>query len=432
MIELLVIVVSLIIFMLVIVWSHFLTQNRARQGVDNSFRDQTNVELYHEHKAEIEHDFKQGNIDDENYQYLLTELEHSLLQDIEENSSEAKGQSRKKDKPLSIAWPIILSVFILAFSGYFYNQQGAFDQIVNTPQSSATDQEIAAEQQAQLQAQQQVEQLLQLTKNEPKNSEAWYGLGQAYVGLGKFELALSAFDSVIALDGEQADLYGAKAQAVYYQSGQKITAEAQRFIDKALSLDEKDPSTNILLGMNSFVTNEFQQAINYWQLVVNEGRTSVNIQALQGAIDEAKNRLLQSGTLATETIAGPKLSLNVTIGEEILAKLAEGEDKIVFIYAVPSNGGRMPVAAVKVKASDLPLDVVFTDASAMTPQAKLSEVESVHLYAVISATGAAGIKPGDFKGEVKDILVSNADVITLVIDDVVKEWAKKPSSNIVQ
>jgi len=420
MIELLAIVVSLILFMLVIVWSHFLTQNRGRHSVDNSFRDQTNIDLYHEHKAEIEHDFKHGDIDDENHQYLLTELEHSLLQDIEENSAEAakiKSLSKANEQPLSIVWPIILSIFILLFSGYYYSQKGAYDLIVSTPQSTGSDQEISEQQQVK----QQVQQLIELTKQEPKNSEAWYSLGQAFVGLGEFEFALTAFDKVIELDGEQADLYGAKAQAAYYQAEQKITPAVQQLIDKALSLDKKDPSTNILLGMHSFVSNEFEQAISYWQLVIDDARSSVNTQALQGAIDEAKNRLSFAGTAGDSALSGPQLSLNVSIGENILAELDQGEDKIVFIYATPSDGRRMPVAAVKVKASDLPLDVVFTDASAMTPQAKLSDVESVHLYAIISSTGGVGIKPGDFKAELKNVLVSETKAISLVIDSVVKE-----------
>jgi len=427
MIELLAIVVSLILFMLVVVWSHFLTQNRRRKTTDNSFRDQTNIDLYHEHKAEIEHDYAHGDIDEENYQYLLSELEQSLLQDISENSDEAnkvKDDDGSKEKTLSIGWPIFLSLFLLCFSGYFYSQQGAYDLIVNTPQTTASNQDDTAEQQAQQQAIQQVKQLMQLTQKEPENSEAWYSLGQAFVGLGEFEQALAAFDKVIALDGEKADLFGAKAQAAYYNNGQKITPKVQEYIDRALSLDSHDPSTNILLGMNSFVNDQYQQAIDYWNIVVSDGRSSVNIQALKGAIGEARSRLSLNGTTGDTALTGPQLPITVSISDTILAKLAQGEDKVVFIYATPTQGSRMPVAAVKVKASDLPLDIVFTDASAMTPQAKLSDVEQVNLYAIISSTGSPGIKPGDFKAEVNNVLVSETNTISLVVNSVVESTTK--------
>lgn len=412
MIELLLIVIAFVLLILVVVWTHFINQNRQRAHVDNSFRDQTNVRLYHEHKAEIEKDFKQGNIDEENYQYLVTELDQSLLHDIEENS-EAATQSHAESKPLSVIWPILLSAFILIFSIGYYKMHGSYDLVANTPQSKGSHEEVDAEQQAMM----QVAQLLKLTQEEPANSDNWFSLGQAYISLGKFDKALLAYDEVIALDGEQADIYGAKAQAAYYQNNQKITDVVQRYIDKALSLDGKDPSTNILLGMHSFISQNFELAIEHWQLVIDDGRSTVNLEAIKSAVQEAKKRL----AMANEGIdaEGPQLSVNVSLSDEIFDKLSQGEDKVVFIYATPIMGSRMPVAAIKVNASDLPLDVVLNNATAMTPQAKLSDVERVNLFAIVSSTGGAGIKPGDFKAELKNIAVNEKETLSLVIDSIV-------------
>jgi len=415
MIELLVIVVAFIILVLVVIWTHFITQNRQQVLIDNSFRDQTNVSLYHEHKAEIEKDFQQGNIDEESQQYLLSELEQTLLQDIEENEEQA-NQEQVKGKSLAVIWPILLSVFILCFSGVYYNYHGSFDLIVNTPKSSGTNQEVDAQQQAMM----QVKALKEVVEQEPENSDAWYRLGQELVGLGQFEHAITAFDQVITIDGEKADLYGAKAQAAYYLHDQKIAPIVQEYIDKALSLDAKDPSTNILLGMHSFITNKFEQAITYWQIVIDDGRSTVNTEAIQSAIVEAKSRLaiINNQTAAAESTV--QLSLSVSVSDEIFEQLSQGEDKVVFIYATPIEGGRMPLAAMKVSASDLPLDVVLTDASAMTPQAKLSDVEKVNLYAIISSTGGVGIKDGDFKAELRNVAVNETKTLSLIIDHVVK------------
>jgi len=418
MMEFLVIVIAFILLILVVVWAHFINQNRQQMVVDNSFRDQTNVRLYHEHKAEIEKDFQQGSLDDESYQYLIAELEQSLLQDIEDNTNEANAVAAVVAKP-SLIWPMTLSLFLIGFSGYFYAQHGAFDLVANTPKADATQQTQATDSQQQAIA--NIKQLQMLTEKEPENSKAWYSLGQALVGVGEFNGALIAFDQVIKIDGEHADLYGAKAQASYYQNKQKITPQVQQFIDKALTLDAKDPSTNILLGMDLFINKHYQQAISRWQMVIDDNRPNVNINALKGAITEAKNRLaLSGGVTSQDTTMGPQLSLTVSVNNEILAELEKGEDKIVFIYATATQGSRMPLAAMKVKASDLPLDVVLNDASAMTPQAKLSDVEQVNLYAIISADGGVGIKPGDFKAELKNINVSEKRPIELVVNSLVE------------
>ena len=106
---------------------------------------------------------------------------------------------------------------------------------------------------------------------------------------------------------------------------------------------------------------------------------------------------------------------------EILEKLAQGKDKTVFIYAIPADRtrGRMPLAAVKILASDLPITIILNDSSAMTPAAKLSDVDRVHLYAVVSATGGVGIKPGDFKAELNDVAVNTKEPLNLIVSTVV-------------
>ena len=417
MLTLLTLSIAFILLLLIIVWAHYINQHRKTLFVDNSFRDETNVSLYHEHKAEIEKDFQQGRLDQESYEYLNAELEQSLLQDIQDNINEAKNV-KNQDETLSIYWPIGMSLFMLVFSVLLYNKNGAFDLIANTPQSSANQHSMQEEKQLIL----ELKKLKEATELNPKNSDAWYRLGQALVGAGDFEGALDAFDSVMAIDGEQANLYGAKAQASYYLNKQKITTQVQQYIDKALSLDAKDPSTNILLGMDKFVNQQYQPAIDYWQMVVNEARPSVNIEALKGAIIEANNRLSLTGKEVKSTFdndTGPQLLLNVSISDAIIEQLNKGEDKVVFIYAVPSEGGRMPLAALKVKASDLPLEVILNNARAMTPQAKLSDAKQVHLYAIISADGGVGIKPGDFKAELLNIDTDTKTRIDLVINSVV-------------
>ncbi|MCO4798636.1 MAG: c-type cytochrome biogenesis protein CcmI [Colwelliaceae bacterium] len=414
MLELLVIVVAFILLLLIIVWAHFLTQNRKAAQVDNSFRDETNVRLYHEHKAEIEKDFQQGGLDQESYEYLVAELEQSLLQDIQENNQEANAVVNKSS--LSIIWPSVISIFIIVFSVILYNQRGSMELIANTPQSVGDHQQLDEQQRMIV----EIQKLKKATEQEPKNADAWYTLGQALVGIGEFDDALTSFDKVIEIDGEQADVFGAKAQATYYKSNQKITAEVQEYIDKALMLDPKDPSTNILLGMNNFINKNYQQAINYWSLIVNDDRETVNVDALKSAIAEAKNRLSLTGGIAGKSEEGPQLSLHVSVSDEIIEKLNEGEDKVVFIYAIPSEGSRMPVAAIKVQASDLPLDVVLNNQRAMSPQAKLSDVENVNVFAIISKDGGAGIKPGDYKAELSGINVDTKDTLELVINSLVE------------
>ncbi len=431
--EIILIAFAFITLLLFIVWLPFFKRTKEsieHDGAKHSLRDETNVELYKEHKAEIEKDFSDGAIDEENYQYLLAELDNSLLQDIA--AAEKETGTPINTKQFGMLWPISLSLFIVAFSAALYIKQGTLENLMTTPvASNASQQSMSGEQQEQMRQQQMMSYIRQLQKHideNPDDSEAWYNLGQTLVGAGEFTQAIAAFEQVIRIEGEHADLLGAIAQASYYKNNQQIDAQVQNLIDRALALDANDPSTNILLGMHNFIGQKYQQAIAHWQRVITANKQGVNIAALQEAINEAKSRLGMATNAVegepsqspSQAATGPQIKVNVTLSTKIVEKLAQGEDKVVFVYALPINGKRIPLAAVKIMASDLPKVVTLNNSQAMSPDNNLASVEQVHVFAIISKQGGAGIKPGDFKGESHNVSVASTDTIHLVINELVE------------
>ncbi|MBA6262919.1 c-type cytochrome biogenesis protein CcmI [Colwellia sp. Bg11-12] len=419
--ELIFIIIAFLLLILVVVWAPFIKQQQSTITIDDTQRDETNVRLYHEHKAEIEKDFQQNNIDDENYQYLLTELDNTLLQDME--NQDLENNTPQEIKVLGIVWPVGLSLFILAFSFYLYAEIGTYEKLTTMVPQAPMQQSASSEQQTV----NELKRLMEITKAEPENSDAWYSLGQSLVNVGEFDSALKAYDQVLRIEGPQADIFGAKAQAVYYKNEQKIDSTVQGLIDQALTIDPNDPSTNILLGMHNFIAGNFKVAISHWQRVVDSDKKNVNKQALLEVIEEAKTRLANPDSTgvkpseADESTTGPQLTVSVSLSDEILAKLSQEDDRTVFIYAIPADTsrGRMPLAAVKLLASDLPITIILNDSRAMTPQAKLSDVDTVHIYAVVSALGGAGIKSGDFKAELNDVAISTTEPLNLVVSSIV-------------
>jgi cytochrome c-type biogenesis protein CcmH len=456
-------ILTIALFLLVtlaVIWTHYFrrsTADNANTNEHNSQRDDANISLYHEHKKEIEKDYANGGIDEENYQYLLVELEKSLLQDIAQNADE-KDIAQKTVNSMSVLWPIAITFFIFAFSIGLYVQNSQYSLL--DPMSAQRNAQHNSEQQSQKHESLDESQMIMVRiktlqkkiETEPKNTEYWYELGQVLVGAGDFDNAIKAFDQIIEIEGVKADLLGAKAQATYYKNNQKIDANVQALIDQALALDPQDPSTNILLGMHNFIGNDYAEAIAYWERIIDSesqnGSNSVYISALTEAVNEAKNRLMMMGkknstnaqkqpvsekhdhahehpesehtiNQAPVIIEGPQLSLNVSLSDNIFDLLTQGDDKVVFIYATPADGRRMPLAAVKIKASDLPIELILTDANAMSPQANLSSADTVNIYAVVSSTGAVGIKSGDYKAQALGIKVGKTDVTVLVVDTVV-------------
>ena len=429
--EFLIVSIAFLILLLIVVWRPFFKQNK-QVYIDNSqLRHDTNVGLYREHKKEIEKDYSDGGIDEENYQYLIAELDNTLLQDIDADKN--SGQLKPNDsKAYSTLWPVGLSIFIIVFSVALYNQQGSYKLLTEMPEGhgqqamSQDEMRIGREDEAKA----HIKKLQAVIESNKDDTEAWYNLGQTYVALGAFDAAVLAFKQVIRVEGEHADLLGAIAQAIYYKNGQKIDPQVQLYIDKALALDVNDPSTNILLGMQNFIAADYTQAITHWQRVIDNNKQGVNIDALKEAVAEAKIRLGMPAPLAAKpstaapsteaATSGPQLKVSVSLGADITQQMAAGEERVVFIYAVPTNGQRMPLAAIKLKTSDLPKVVVLNNSQAMSPANNLGSVDNVHVYAVASKNGGVGIKAGDFKAEALNIDVNQTETIELIVNSLVK------------
>jgi len=100
----------LLVVAIVIVFRHFM-QSKLQVADQKNMRGETNKDLYHEHLQELEKDFREGGIDEENFGYLKSELDRSLIQDISATEKELEAV----DKKTSMLWPVAISIFIVVF-----------------------------------------------------------------------------------------------------------------------------------------------------------------------------------------------------------------------------------------------------------------------------------------------------------------------------
>lgn len=412
--------IAFLLILLGFIWWPFIKTKHTNNLPDEQLRDETNISLYHEHKQALAADLASGKLTQQEFDYHQQELDASLLEDIEQ----AEQQPVVMVNRLSLAWPVILTLFVLGFSVFGYQKLGAMADFVAYQTQLAQPQPTASSEAQQ--AMQQVLKIKQAIKANPQDSDAWYKLGQAQMLVGNFEQAIESFDQVQNIEGEKADIYGAKAQALFYKNQQQLTPDVQAMLDKALALDALDASSNILLGMNSFMQQDYQQAIDYWEKLVASGQQNVNVQALSQAINEAKQRLALTGNETSDNLTAnaPELTVTVALDAQFTDYAKQHPDAVVFVYATASQGPRMPLAAIKLKASDLPKQVVLNNSQAINPQFNLASAEQVTIHAVLSKSGSAGIKAGDFQGQLAGINALTKEPLTLAIDQLVPEQGK--------
>ncbi len=404
----------LIAIALIFFWVPFLKRpNPAEEDLD---RNALNVEIFQSRLAELQQELDDGNLDQNAFQELKLELEKGLLEEVDD------GQQSIDHKRPSLLLPISLTLLVPIAAVFLYLQWGALDDLGKEP-------EVVAEETAPHQMQdmeQQLETLRAQLEASPDNPEGWFMLGRSYMTVGRYQDSIDAFQRLTALVGEHAEILSQQANALYMANNRQMTAETQAVVDKALALDPNDSGTLGLLGMASYESGQYPQALGYWERVLSSGKPNVNREGLLEAIAQVKTLMDEQGIAYQQAIAksepavaGAKLQVLVELDPALTSNVTP--DTVVFVLAQALQGPRMPLAAVKLKIKELPKLVTLDDSQAMGPMAKLSSVEQVQVRALVSQAGTAAAKPGDLLGVSEPVVVkNNSGVIKLNIDQVVE------------
>lgn len=380
-------------------------------------RKHQNIDIFRERVEELDAELSSGSLEQAEYDELKLELEKNLLNDA--------AVEEEQVAPLKLTSGTAVTVTLLAM----VMTTAAFGLYGKLGRSVDLELALNAEEGLQQNQQPSIEDALAMLeaelKQRPDNAEGWYMLGTTYIGMKRYDEGLAALRKSIELLPEEAPQYagvmGQYAQALYFASGNKITQEVRDQIDRTLALEPFEITTLGLLGIDAFEQQNYQGAIDYWsKALVNADGEAAN--SLKSGIQTARDRLEAQGAAAVEPeattdTATAQIRVQLSIDESLKAQV--NPEQIVFVFARPV-GGRMPLAAVRLQVSQLPLEVVLDDSSAMSPQAKLSQQTEVEVTARVSLSGQPQASAGDLYGTVSPVQVgADNNELTLVIDRVV-------------
>ena len=377
-------------------------------------RKHQNIDIFRERVEELDAELNSGSLEQAEYDELKLELEKNLLNDA--------AVEDEKVAPLKLSSATAVTVTLLAM----VMTSAAFGLYAKFGRSVDLELALNAEQGLQQNQQPSIKDALAMLEAElnqrPDNAEGWYMLGTTYIGMKRYDEGLAALRKSIELLPEEAPQYagvmGQYAQALYFASGNKITQDVRDQIDRTLALEPFEITTLGLLGIDAFEQQNYQGAIDYWsKALVNADGDAAN--SLKSGIQTARERLQTQGVATAEPkdVASAQIRVQLSIDESLKAQV--DPEQIVFVFARPV-GGRMPLAAVRLQVSQLPLEVVLDDSSAMSPQAKLSQQTEVEVTARVSLSGQPQASAGDLYGTVSPVQVgADNNELTLVIDRVV-------------
>jgi len=347
-------------------------------------RSDANLAVYRDQLRELEADLAAGTLAQADYDSSRRELEARLLQDV--SSKEAEKAPQKKTAA------IVAGVAIPLCAAAIYFTVGSPAAIVSPPEHM----------------QAMVARLAAHLRENPDDASGWKLLGRSHAALGRFPEAVEAYARAAERLPRDAQLLADFADALGMARGQSLRGEPEKLVLRALEIDADNLKALALAGTAAFDRRDFGAAAAYWQRM---------LPLVDAGSEDA--RAVKENVAEALKLAGNTRSLRGKI--EVSRKLAQRlqPDDMVFVFARAEKGPPMPLAAMKLRARDLPLEFSLDDSMAMAPEMALSNYPRIVVTARVSRSGQAAAQPGDLQGSSRPV-ANDTQAVRVVIDTVVR------------
>jgi len=377
---------------------------RRRPANADFSRQQLNAAIYRDQFAELDRDRAAGALSQDDYSVAYGELQRRLLED-----SSVEATPAATTLPASRIAPLALALALPMCAVLLYLTLGNPAALSPPP----PEQKFSSDD-----IERMVAGLAAKLEKEPENLQGWAMLARSYKAMGRFPAALRAYERAGKLLDSNAELLVDYADALAASSG-SFTPKALEAISKALQLDPANAQALWLRGTAAFDAKRYDAAIADWQsLLALLEPDSEDARVVEGNIAEAQAKggkdVVPKKSTASAT-APAFVKGRVELASNFADKVSATDT--VMVIARPTDGTRMPVAVLRVPASQLPLAFTLDDSLAMSPDHKVSKFTELLVEARISKTGQAMAQAGDLLSAAQTIPVGTKD-LRLVVDRV--------------
>ena len=364
---------------------------------------------YRQRLQEIETELEQGLISPEQAGAIKRQAQHALL-DWDKNRQPTAVADKGRAGAL-----IGIAAFIPLFAIGLYHYLGQPEAIARIALISGF-QEAATETQRRAALDNMLAQLERRLAEQPGDTaeemEGWLMLVNSYSALQRYPEAARAAANLYRLKPDDPDILFRYADSLATANEGVFAGRPAELIQQGLASDPENPSGLWLAGLAARQAGDNQSAIRHWERLLPQLEPgSAPAERLQQQLSLAR------GQAAAAAEGDDKVALRIEVSLLASLKQQARPDAALFIYATALTGPPMPLAILRKKAGDLPVQIQLDDASAMLPGNTLSNHAEVRLLARISNSGNARPQSGDLIGRVNAISTRHKGVIRLVIDE---------------
>ena len=390
------------VVVLILMWSLLRTRLVASPNVAHA-----NQQVYRQQLKDLETEWAQGALTADEYAQNRTELLGRLLEDTAQTDAPAPQQA-----PRSLVSAMVLAVFLPVAAMSTYLWLGRVEGL-NPPMVAADDKDNRKELEAMAAS------LAQKLEAGGGDAQRWVMLGRTYRALDQYDKALPAYQKALSL-GADDDIALERAEVLAQHNGGDFKGEPWAVIRQVLAKNARHFSGLLLAGSASYSQGDYKAAIRFWQQARDQlAPGNEEIQGIDMALNKAREMAGEAPLSPQSSLANPAakssaasttaaISGRVSVDPALKATIAPSD--VVFVYATPVDGQKMPLAIVRKTAAELPFEFVLDDSSAMSPERKLSSQSKVMLKVRISKTGEAMTRSGDWMGVLDAVAVGSRNV----------------------
>jgi len=365
---------------------------REKKPMTQASQANANAKVYRDQILDLDHEHNSGHISDEEWQQSRDELSLRLLED----TSAVDDPAAKTEKP-AIWTAVVLAVALPLGSMGMYMWVGQPEAL--NPLALKTPDQVDPKDLTKM-----AQTLAEKLQDKPDNLQGWVMLGRTYRTLENFDAALRAYDSALKLTDDD-DLKLERIEVIAMQRQGQFEGEPWNVIREVLQRDPQHFGALLTAGSASYAEGKFADALKYWEQARKPlDANNPDLEGLESAIATVRERLgMPPAKAAPAATSGLNVTGQVNLSASLKSKASPND--VVFIYATPANGDRMPLAIFKTTVSQLPFNFTLDDSTAMAPDRKLSAAGEVMVKVRVTKSGNAMPQSGDLSGSLGPVKV---------------------------
>ncbi len=401
--------------------------------------DALNISVYRDQLAELDRDLLNDILTQEQYNKSKQELQQRMLQDIPD--SDGTIFIRKSNKLHSIATAIIIVTALPLAAVSMYLVIGDTRGLLPQDQLAKVTQLQSAPGHDNFTS--VLEGLIARLEKNPEDVEGWVMLGRTYAIMGRYNEASNTYAKLNGIVPNNPQVLSDYADVLAMTNQGSLLGKPAELVYAALEIDPAYPKALALAGTIEFEQNKYAQAATYWEKLLDV------IPADSQLAKSVKDSIQQARSLATgnnpkspiEHLAQADVAQQVKTDAPVIAQQSQPPEQksdqistgisgqvilsgelaskatpsdTLFIYARAKTGPKMPLAILRLKASDLPATFTLTDEMAMMPAMKISSFPEVVIEARISKSGQAVTSSGDLQGFSEPVKIGTNGVAVVI------------------